>query len=868
MDDQRAPQRTRQLAPSRPASSSEPNEPRMRSPRSSSSYEDNGHPPGGGTGRRGPHGSRGRNTWDNWNNNWREFGDRVREFTGQMPLVGRVTGYRRRPRRIDDERSAWESPGFDESREAPRDVPDRYAGGFDEGVREDPGVAEPPGYPGDAGESSRSRNKRVPLRQRSFSIRLVMVLALLSVVIGFCFTQGTLYLVDTASAAADARAQVNAIEAIAKSGNVTDTEHLTEIQTRLVALNGDLVRLQGAIPGPIGGTATGKSLDHTLTMALKLVNAGRYGVDAALILVPHLKGALKNVGSSSASPTANATASTTATATATPAAPPGGLTMEQVTRAQQDIAIASMLVQQGLAERQYVNENTLSSVGLGSVVSILHKMDDLAPKLPKYFDYASRVTAALPDLLGVTKPAHFLLFNMDSDEMRSTGGFMGNYALITVQGGQIIGGVHLSDTFRFDCPGGTSRCAAAGPPIPDQYAWMNAFPDSFRMRDANISPDFPTSAKLVMQKYEEDLKFQGKSTVPIDGVIMITPEIIKDILRVTGSLTVDALDQHVTVSEANLQDVIHYFHIINSGNNTSVNGNSARKLLDAQLGSALLHQVGTLSAGKQAALMKSILAGFSTKDVQVYFNDSRLESLLTELHVDSTIPMPPGKDGLMVTDVDTGATYYSGDLKEKVVDTITFDKNGNAIHDMTITYDFPLVQHKYTPVYQMGNGDPINWYTGVTRVIVPDGSEASPDYTTGTWLATEKSALQIEQCVTSFTPSCVVFPAPEADHVVWAARINNWIVGSDSIIFKLKWITPKVLQSAGDKTTYTLQLYKQAGSHIAYDIKIMPPSKSQIAQPLTNPLKTPAQAQAGSSAEFTSPSLTKDTVLTVTFTGS
>src|SRR5262249_1839265 len=149
---------------------------------------------------------------------------------------------------------------------------------------------------------------------------------------------------------------------------------------------------------------------------------------------------------------------------------------------QEDVAIAGVLAERALTERQYVNDGQLRSLGLGSVVAILQKLDGFAPKLPTYLGYANTIMSALPDLLGVTKPAHFLLFDMDSDEMRSTGGFMGNYALITVQNGKLIGGIHLNDTFRFDCPGGGDRCAQQGPPVPDQYAWMNAFPDSFRMR--------------------------------------------------------------------------------------------------------------------------------------------------------------------------------------------------------------------------------------------------------------------------------------------------------------------------------------------------------------------------------------------------
>ncbi|HKT40264.1 MAG TPA: DUF4012 domain-containing protein, partial [Ktedonobacterales bacterium] len=548
MDGKRAPQRTRQLTPSRPNHNRLADDRAGRGARLPSSNGRDGNGRLRGT-----------------------LGERMREFTGRMPLVGRVTGYGRRQRRVDRERidREWEEASMAGSWGAAEPFGDGPPLAMYDGPPDGMGADAVDGYdrPAPSRKGGRGNGKAVRrrLRDRNFSVKVVLVLALTSVIVGFCCTQGTLQLVNVAYAAYDARAQVNAIEALAKGGNVTDTDHLNEMQTRLVKLNEDLYRLQSAMPSQVASTSTGASLNHTLTMALDLVQAGRYGVDAALILVPHLKGVLSDVGSgASATPTATASGTATSkpspTATATigptPTATPipgnvasGGLTMDDVTRVQQDITYAGVLAQRALTERQYVNDSQLRSIGLGSVVSILQKLDSVAPKLPTYLGYANSIMSALPDLLGITKPAHYLFFDMDSDEMRSTGGFLGNYALITVQNGKLIGGIHLLDTLRLDCPGGLKLCPPA--PIPQQYAWMNAFPDSFLMRDANISPDLPTSAKLIMQKYQQE------SGQAVDGVFMITPEIIRDILKLTGPLKADGYDKEVNAQD--LQDVIHYY---------------------------------------------------------------------------------------------------------------------------------------------------------------------------------------------------------------------------------------------------------------------------------------------------------------------
>lgn len=274
MAEKRAPQRTRQLTPSRP------NDNRLaddRAGRGSRSFSD----------------ARDRN-----GRRRATFGERMREFTGRMPLVGRATGYGRRQRRIDREWENASMAGNWDNAEPFNDgpPPDRY-GGPPGGMGDDEAGVGGYGRPASSQKRDRGKAGRRRLRDRNFSIKVVAVLALMSVIVGFCCTQSTLQVVNVAYAAYDAKAQVNALQALAKGGNVTDTSHLTEMQTRLVTLNEDLYRLQSAIPSQVASTSTGASLNHTLTMALDLVQAGRYGVDAALILVPHLKGVLSSVGS-------------------------------------------------------------------------------------------------------------------------------------------------------------------------------------------------------------------------------------------------------------------------------------------------------------------------------------------------------------------------------------------------------------------------------------------------------------------------------------------------------------------------------------------------------------------------------------------
>ncbi|HEU5347568.1 MAG TPA: hypothetical protein VFU63_03035, partial [Ktedonobacterales bacterium] len=296
------PNKTRQITPSRPANTRSADDHYARSARSSSPENRRGNSGNnssrdnrrnGRDGRNGSNGA-GRSNGNNGNNgyrrrsqfreNWRHFGEQVRDFTGQLPLMRRAAGNGRRSRRSDrrqqDVDRGWrehekilnerplgeaigETDGYGNSygegygegydggsSGAYNDAPGRFPPETGEGF----GVGDADGLPIGSRDRAGGANGSSALKRRKVSIKLISVLALLSIIVGFCCTQSTLTIVDTASAAVDARAQANAIEGILKGGNAFDTSHLGELQSRLAALNSDLARIQGAIPGPIVNT--------------------------------------------------------------------------------------------------------------------------------------------------------------------------------------------------------------------------------------------------------------------------------------------------------------------------------------------------------------------------------------------------------------------------------------------------------------------------------------------------------------------------------------------------------------------------------------------------------------------------------------
>jgi hypothetical protein len=648
-----------------------------------------------------------------------------------------------------------------------------YAAGA---VAADPDATQP-FFPAVAALHRRAAPLRARLTAPVFLRRLLAVCAVFLVVIVSCGALNLRRGLDALAAARDARAQVAVMQATLRGGGATDPARLRAVQAHLNALAADLQRLQADVPlESVAAGAPGTSgVIHLLRMGLDLVHAGQVAMPAAIILAPHLKPLMSSLQGAT---------------DAAGQAPP--LTTASVQQAAADFDQALPLLHAALSERAQVSDRDLSLLGLGKFLPILHTLDAYAPDLPKLFPALRSVTAVLPILLGVGQPTNFVLFSLDSDELRPTGGFMGNYALLTLSEGLLTSGVHLHDIYSLDCPLGRGACPAH--PIPDRFAWMQVNPTHFGLRDTNLDPDYPTSARLAEQWLAQD------GGPAVQGVISITPRVIEQILHATGPVTV--IPYCTVVTATNLREIVHYFHLSNTlGISTWCPGpqtpSSDRKAFDAELGSILLRRVAVLPQAQQNELIRALVQDFQTRDIQLYFNDPGLEAALAGFGVDGVV-QSPRSDSLYVVDTNTGGNYANADVQERITDHIGLDAHGAAMHDLTITYTYPKGSHLYSDVYEAEGG---YWtYRDFVRVIVP------------------ANARFVGQ------DGCTSEPTDEPNHAVWGCGI---LFGQpNSVTLHFRWTLPEAAVRADGSFRYNLLIQHQAGTRTTYSVTIAPPPET------------------------------------------
>lgn len=136
---------------------------------------------------------------------------------------------------------------------------------------------------------------------------------------------------------------------------------------------------------------------------------------------------------------------------------------------------------------------------------------------------ASRLVEVLPTFLGAEGPKRYLLGAANPAELRGTGGLIGAYALLTVDGGRVDIGAFSS---IHDLPGADVDDVPA--PNADYAARYNRYGGAGFWQNLNMTPDFPSAATAIETLY-------GHGTGErLDGTIVVDPHTLAGLLALTG----------------------------------------------------------------------------------------------------------------------------------------------------------------------------------------------------------------------------------------------------------------------------------------------------------------------------------------------
>lgn len=334
---------------------------------------------------------------------------------------------------------------------------------------------------------------------------------------------------------------------------------------------------------------------------------------------------------------------------------------------------------------------------LGPIREIAEPLQENLPKVKTALEDYMPLAEIIPTIAGYPQQKTYLFLMQNNNELRPTGGFIGTYGILKLKDGEITS-FYTDNIYNLDdnikSSGKTTK--------PDQLrAYSDPAHSEWFMRDGNWSPDFPQASRDILSLYNIE---GGKESV--DGIIAIDPDVIRELLRLTGDLTVSG----TTFTPDNLSDRLEY--IVGVAFAAQGIDTADRKNIIGDMGTVLINRVLAYPREKWPELMETIGGLMAEKHILMFTNDNELEQKIAAQPWGGAITQTEG-DFLFVVDANM-ASKKTDQVIQRSINYSVRPQDGKLIATATITYTHTGIPPKET--------NTITRYRTYTRVYVPAGS--------------------------------------------------------------------------------------------------------------------------------------------------
>lgn len=252
-----------------------------------------------------------------------------------------------------------------------------------------------------------------------------------------------------------------------------------------------------------------------------------------------------------------------------------------------------------------------------------------------------------PYVLGYPSESNFLLVFQNSHELRPSGGFIGSYAILKANLAKLEL-IESGDSYHLDMP--VKDSLVNTPPAPlSKYLKV----DKWFFRDANWSPSWKYSAINILNTYDKISKawpedreslYQGE----FSGVIALTPELVADVLKITGPIEI--------MGEVFTSDNFHtqlQYAVEVSYKDKDISSWD-RKDIIGELIKELELRISNFSANEYLKLFFTLDTNLNEKNILFYFKNDYAQSIVENLNWAGEVKQSQS-DYLMIVDANLAA---------------------------------------------------------------------------------------------------------------------------------------------------------------------------------------------------------------------
>jgi len=244
----------------------------------------------------------------------------------------------------------------------------------------------------------------------------------------------------------------------------------------------------------------------------------------------------------------------------------------------------------------------------------------------------------------------FMILLQNNMELRPGGGYIGSFAIVTIKNGEVLDSA-VHDTANFD-----GRIPdSVEPPFPMKETMHIP---SWKFRDGNWMPDFPTNVRIAEKFYK-----LGGGEDKFDGVVAINATILDTILDITGPIKL--ADYPDTYKSGDATAKLEYQ--VEQGYQDQDIKKGDRKVVMDKLAKEIIRRVKKMSLKEKILLANEFIDSFNNKDIQLYFDDAKMTQLVSAVNWDGRVDEDWEKDYLMTVDANL-ASYKTDHYVKRSID--------------------------------------------------------------------------------------------------------------------------------------------------------------------------------------------------------
>lgn len=375
--------------------------------------------------------------------------------------------------------------------------------------------------------------------------------------------------------------------------------------------------------------------------------------------------------------------------------------LESIVRNRSNLELAKIKINKAKKEFNSVNTDDLTGIWKEKIV----KANDMLGKIIEQSEEALPIFKYLPELVGYNQDRVYLILFQNNMELRPTGGFIGSYGLVTMRDGSIKN-IVTDDIYNLDKLSKDKLRISTYWPMEKYMGQKYLF-----MRDANWSPDWPTSVKQLEWFWDIEREYAGLSPQKLDGVIGITPDFISNFLSLTGPITVDGITFTSENFALELEKQVEFEYEdkgLELHERKQIIGSLTQEIIYRLEKSSAMELLNVWGVMKKNKDQKHILAWFKEEELQKYFSEQNWSG---EVKASES-------DYLMIIDSNLAALKTDQVIERELNYFIGSDQNNNLVARAEIVY-----RHAGKPVKHL-----ISKYKTYTRVYLPDDTEIDKVY--------------------------------------------------------------------------------------------------------------------------------------------